>query len=154
MQFWRELPAAEQSAALASAAHLLFTWPTIAELVAAKVAATPSSLENQNKKAVPPGGCSTNSDGASLPPLETPANIALATGRRRYDFPAEEFDRLCRLAQDQLAQKFDLPPQFPPRAREGLLGSLVLVAANEALGDEPYSDQSVAEIHLLLLKPE
>ena len=70
------------------------------------------------------------------------------------DFPAEEFDRLCRLAQDQLAQKFDLPPQFPPRARDGLLGSLVLVAANEALGDEPYSDPTVAEVHLLLLKPE
>jgi hypothetical protein len=104
VQYWRELPATEQSAALASAERILSARPTCAEL--------------------------------------------------QPDFPAEEFDRLCRLAQDQLAQKFDLPPQFPPRAREGLLSSLVLAAANEALGDEPYSDPTVAEIHLLLLKPE
>lgn len=104
MQYWRELPAAEQSSALANAGRILSSLPTCAEL--------------------------------------------------KPDLPADEFDRLCRLAQDQLARKFDLPPQFPPRAREGLLGSLVLVAANEALGEEPYSDQTVAEIHLLLLKPE
>ena len=104
MHYWRELPAAEQSSALARAEQLLSSWPTRAEL--------------------------------------------------QPEFSAAEFDRLCRLAQDQLATKFDLPPQFPPRAREGLLGSLVLVAANEARGEEPYSDQTVADVHMLLLKPE
>ncbi len=172
MQFWRELPAAEQAAALAAAARILATWPTRAELVAANVAATPSSQNvaatpsSQNVAATPsspktqtriaeppstPEGAD-NCDGASLPPQQD--KIVLATGRRRYVISAAEFDRLGRLAQDQLAQKFDLPPEFPPRAREGLLGSLVLAAANETFGEEPYSDQTVAEIHLLLLKPE
>jgi len=99
VHYWRELPAAEQSIALARAEQLLSSWPTRAEL--------------------------------------------------QPEFSAAEFDRLCRLAEDQLATKFDLPPQFPPRAREGLLGSLIAAAANETRGEEPYSDQTVAEIHLL-----
>jgi len=150
VQFWRELPAAEQAAALASAARILATWPTRAELVAA----TPPSPKTQTKIAEPPSTPegAENCDGASLPPQQD--KIVLATGRRRYVISAGEFARLGRLAQDQLAQKFDLPPEFPPRAREGLLGSLVLVAAHEARGEEPYADQTVAEIHLLLLKPE
>lgn len=104
MHYWRELPAAEQSIALARAEQLLSSWPTRAEL--------------------------------------------------KPDFSAEEFDRLSRLAEDQLATKFDLPPQFPLRAREGLFASLILAAASESRGEEPYSDQTVADVHLLLLKPE
>jgi hypothetical protein len=39
------------------------------------------------------------------------------------------------------------------RAREGLLGSLISSAANEAAGLEPYREQMMAETYELLLKP-
>lgn len=65
-----------------------------------------------------------NCDGASLPPQQD--KIVLATERRRYVISAGEFD----------------------------LGSLVVAAANEVLGEEPYSNQTVAQIHLMLRKPE
>lgn len=65
----------------------------------------------------------------------------------------ERFKEFRRLAQKKL-KAFDLPSWFSARAREGLLGSLIVCAADEEKSGQPYPDERVAAFHALLLRED
>ena len=69
----------------------------------------------------------------------------------RAQFSTEKFEKYCELAEQQL-ELFEIPTQFSARAREGLLGTLIIAAEGDDEEDNPYADQRIAEIHELLLK--
>jgi hypothetical protein len=75
-----------------------------------------------------------------------------STDEIKQDFSMKDFKIFLHLAENQLATTFDLPESFSARAREGLLASLIICAANEEKFGEPYSDQTVAQFHALLVK--
>lgn len=64
----------------------------------------------------------------------------------------KDYLRFWRRARRQLETTFDLPPNFSRRAREGLLGSLMLAAADEAKFGTPSQDQRIAWFHVLLIR--
>jgi hypothetical protein len=64
----------------------------------------------------------------------------------------KDYLRFRRRAERQLKTRFDLPPEFSARARSGLLGSLILAAAQEERLGEANSDQRVASFHALLIR--
>ena len=72
----------------------------------------------------------------------------------RSKISANGYEKFLRLAEGQLADRFDLPPNFSERAREGLLASLIACAADEEEFGQPYMDETVARFHLLLLKAD
>lgn len=69
----------------------------------------------------------------------------------QQNLAAREFERLYQLAERQLLA-FDLPSQFSERARQGLLASLIVCAADEEKFGESNPDQHVAEFHELLIR--
>jgi hypothetical protein len=77
-----------------------------------------------------------------------------STNEIRQKISANGYEKFLALAQQQLAEMFDLPPNFSERAREGLLASLIECAAAEEEFGQPYADEDVARFHNLLLKAD
>jgi hypothetical protein len=70
----------------------------------------------------------------------------------RRNVSANGYEKFLQAAEIELSTKFDLPPSFSARAREGLLASLIVCAANEEEFGQPYADETIARFHSLLLK--
>lgn len=77
-----------------------------------------------------------------------------STKEIRSKVSANGYEKFLHLAEEQLATKFDLPPGFSERAREGLLASLIVCASDEEEFSQPYMDETVARFHNLLLKAD